>query len=491
MHKFWAGIPHLLLAVLVLMSVFFSLNIMGPFSNLSSRIQRKKAPEGQSLIVTPTQMISQGEEVPLLKAFSPEAFIYSDGKKYLKTLDKDLMREFNENFFQFSLGNNLPDHLESQPMDQFEQYALGKSYFELQYSDNLPVHLFGLNKEALPDAWRNFSATGIAYVKGDQALYVLDDCKNLAYKLPLKQKIDYQVVENEVEANKKKFKQSKLVHLKQGHDYLFDEKISVPTFSYIVDRQPNDTFLQLLFDLPDQVNDYSDVESARYYTENKGLIVNNKNFEVHYTHTNVEKKAKDQLEEVIQAFQGLEKLWITKEDWSFAHYDSDTKQVIFRKNVNGIPIYGSNYVSRLKIETTKENEIDSKFSVLAIQTPITDLTEHFELQPASKILHLLEANGISSEDIDSLKLGYYWVPSPKSNRLVSLLPCWMIEKEGHYYVLDELVDMHKHEDCVTRDENTKAPIYIEFKKQGDTVQPAEIDAKEEERYFPNSRKVKR
>ena len=67
----------------------------------------------------------------------------------------------------------------------------------------------------------------------------------------------------------------------------------------------------------------------------------------------------------------------------------------------------------------------------------------------------------------------------------------MIEKEGHYYVLDELVDMHKHEDCVTRDENTKAPIYIEFKKQGDTVQPAEIDAKEEERYFPNSRKVKR
>ena len=66
MHKFWAGIPHLLLAVLVLMSVFFSLNIMGPFSNLSSRIQRKKAPEGQSLIVTPTQMVSQGEEVPLL-----------------------------------------------------------------------------------------------------------------------------------------------------------------------------------------------------------------------------------------------------------------------------------------------------------------------------------------------------------------------------------------------------------------------------------------
>ncbi len=480
MRKFWTNLPHFLLTFLVLLSIFFSLNIIGPFTNLSSNWSGDEGMEAKTTALTPTQIANPGDKTPLLKVFRPVSLVYSDGEGFWQSREANLLTHFNEKMTQLKVDRLDLDSLKKESLADYIQESHNKEMIELEYADQIPLQLLGLTSDDISGELGQIPINLISYPRDSRMLYLIDREEGLVYSLPLKAPANFDDLKTSIDENKNGFKAVKRVDLKTPYHYLLDDKVEVKALSYILERQSNAAYLQLLFNLPDQVNDYSDVESARYYTENKGLVINNSNFEILFNQTVDYELNTDPLSVILQAYNDLQRIQANNDNWIYSQYNHKEKNVTFRKVVGGIPIYGSNFVSRIRIGFPKDHTLQAKFSALNIQTPLNDLTENFEMQPATSIMKLLEVNHISSKDIDSINIGYYWVPSSKSNRLISLVPCWMIEKDGTYFMLDELVDMTKNEAYVTRNTANDVPVYIKHNRSDQEAQPAEVDSNNEE-----------
>ncbi|MDK7294062.1 hypothetical protein QP487_11645, partial [Streptococcus pasteurianus] len=86
----------------------------------------------------------------------------------------------------------------------------------------------------------------ISYPRDSRILYLIDREEGLVYSLPLKAPANFDDLKTSIDENKNGFKAVKRVDLKTPYHYLLDDKVEVKALSYILERQSNAAYLQLL-----------------------------------------------------------------------------------------------------------------------------------------------------------------------------------------------------------------------------------------------------
>lgn len=224
--------------------------------------------------------------------------------------------------------------------------------------------------------------------------------------------------------------------------YTSAEEIELPYLSYLVERQTNQLFIERLFDDTSEVRENSaNDENIVSYNDYVSELQINENTDIltYYRNRNAENKLS-----ITETLRVSYNELIQYENWAsdvhYFDYNDSTREVTYRRYIAGFPVfsefsdYGTTHV------TVFEDGLSRLQVPLVIaQTPISDVEEQKTLQSGVSILESLSASGYPSEEIDDLKIGYTWINSTESDRVINLEPNWYVKINGKWQLAQSLL----------------------------------------------------
>lgn len=402
--------------------------------------------------------------------------------KFELTTNHDLL-ERTKNYLQ-NLQYDEGADIEEIGLDTFRENCKDQRYVEVKYADEMPSALYANLPDQLTENDETMAFTAFVIFPKDDKVYLISEDQHTAYTLSLINTNDNQKLIDDIFAADDKYAVTP-VNFAKGRHYIMKDKQVVPKQTYMLERQPNTFFLNALFSSPGEIHDYSDDDYSRYYSNNHQLAIDNKTYELNFNH-NVDSSEDQSIQDKIKAsFNKMSVFFPDQETWWFVGYESSNHTITYRKFINELPIFAPYHVSKTEIKMNGDDISNLQMSSLTIQTQLTDLSEDLELMSGTNTLEILRNNGIDTNDIEDLQIGYRWVESPDSNRLVELIPTWYVKRDGEWYALEDLVDMSDYDHLKLRykDSGDVFPWddYLEDTKD----KPVEQEATQEE-VFHNS-----
>lgn len=441
MKAFWNRFVHLILLTVVLVSLLVSLMILHPSLTLMDRLMHgdnEMNNNGPRVTQTNTE---QSEEPTLAAAVRPESVVSVAGGQVQQTTATEVLNPVMKAVTDALTTATLADKDDKQTVSAY-QATLGDHapLIALCFSDQLSLSLLRPEDEAA-SAYR---FNRLDYAIGDKKLYLINEDENEVYAVTLEKALTG--VPTILDQQQKAFYPVEQVLLHNETHYLTTKSQTVATLRYIMERQSNSKLLNALFPAAEEIHDYSDTQMSRYFSGGHSLLVNNNDFQSEYRE---EFEDTSRTPDVVAAYKYLQRIQPENEMWLFSHYDEGQATCTFRRYINGLPVFGDHYVSRIDLSKPRDNTIQMQFSALSIQTPVTDLAVPMHLPAGKAVLAALNEQGYSNDEIEDLTLGYYWQSSEKSNRLIDLKPRWMVRLKGTYYALSKLIDFDQYPELQT------------------------------------------
>lgn len=442
MRKFWNRFIVCLLLILVATSLVLT------FLIFRRSIIPLRANDGESPLladdvnVFENQEATEGEVEELSHSFGADSVVYYTNGVFQKAVDPEILDTLNGDLRNL-LGQSLTAVGKEQSVGDFHLAIADQSdYVELEFSQDTPFTAYrgaaqDDDDENALSSDRTFNRLG--YLASKQQFYVINDIDDsvLTFEAPDKMQTWLSTIKDHLDS----FTTVDQVILKGRTIYLQQDKQTVPLLRYIMDQRSNSDLLNTFFEAHEEVHDYSDAQISRYYADKRNMTIDNNTLEVEFRNEGDEAQ---QRQIATEAEKNLRRIHSAGQSWHFDDRDRATRSDIFRQMIGGIPIFGDRDVSKISITLESEGTLSIKFSKLSVQTPISDLSVDYDLPAGKDVLLALNSNGYANDSIEDLMIGYFWQPSTASDRLIDLVPTWLVAIDGQYQTLDNVLDLAQY-----------------------------------------------
>lgn len=433
------------------------------------------------------QSTSSGEEM-LNQILTPETLITHNEETYEATTNYEILKKIKQEMDQIAFKDN--QEISQQSLEAFRQKYDDDSFIEVQYSDTLSTALFnhmheGINSDA--DALR---FDRILFLPAESNIYLISVTDQTVYGVPIENEAEnYLNFENYLSEDQ--LTEVTPVMLMNARHYISKDKQTVEKATFMLERQPSSFFLGILFPLPEDIRDYSDDVYSRYYANGYQIAINNENNELSFIQDVTQSVSGTEKQKLDETANLLNKLLTDKGRWLLTDYTSES-DVVYRKFVNNLPVFGADHVAKTSFKLSNTQITNLQLSTLTIQTQLTSRNEKYEIMSGTNALEILRNNGIDNSEIEDMQLGYRWVQSKDSKRLVELIPAWMIKRDGSWYMLEDIVDMSEYQDLQTKKVDSNEPLdwstYLDD-THDKTVEPDTSVSAAFQNYTPNNQKI--
>lgn len=365
-------------------------------------------------------------------------------------------------------------------LDTFRENKSDSDYLEFTFLDFLTSALFS---KMHPDIFNEEDAVSfnqVVFVEGEDSLYLISESDHLVYQVPLDRSINEVIAYEDYTADKDKITEVTPVVFSEGRKYISKEKETVNKLTYMLERQPNTFFLGALFSSPEEIHDYSDDSYSRYYANGHQLAISNHSYELNFSQDTSSAINVTEWQKIGESFNMLSRFIPEQDTWVLSDYQEDESTITYRKFVDNIPVYGPDHVSRAVFKMDGNQVAYLSMSALTIQTQLDDLAKPLELMSGTNALELLRNNGYDPSQIQNMQIGYRWVKSPESDRLVELVPTWHVKRDGVWYALEDIVDMSDYNHLRLYDKEEDEVFDWEAYFQDSQDQPVESESDTEE-----------
>lgn len=448
MKKLWHRLTMFILCLLVVMSLALTFLI---FHRSIVPIRRNETDDtlmAGDISVFENQETTQFEAEELSTIFGADSIVYYTNGVFEESMDTELLEKLNGGLRQVLNQPLTASGNEGSVGDFHLAIADQSDYIEMEFSQDTPLIAF---RDAQTDDEadnalsidRTFNRLG--YLPSRQELYLINDIDDsvLTFNAPAETAQWLGTVTDHADS----FQEVDQAILKGRTIYLHRAQQRIPLLRYIMDQRSNSELLNTFFDTQEEVHDYSDAQISRYYADKRNLTIDNNTLDVEYRNEGDEAQ---QREIITEAETNLKRVHSAGQAWHFDDRDRQSQSDIFRQLINGIPIFGERNVSKISIATESENVLSIKFSKLSVQTPISDLAVDYELPAGKDVLLALNSNGYTNDQIEDVTISYFWQPSTVSDRLIDLIPTWLVAIDGEYQTLGNVIDLNQRTDLQTR-----------------------------------------
>lgn len=378
---------------------------------------------------------------PQKDVYLPTEVVYSDadGKQELLNNRKvNLTTEIREALSKWELGGMR--RVQPGSRSAYMKYLTTKSSLLLSYAAPVNVKMFNtvfgshLSRHAA-----EFSRIMIP-LNDSQHLYLLDDKKQEVYKINVRKSnqsaLRKILKENlfRINVRMKWFNNSALPYV--------EDSVTVQSYSYLVNQQSTDYFTTRLLNKGESTN-----VSAKKNKDNtiysdgasRQLTVYNKQGTALYEDYSALQSSFTFSQALSASYSAVKSIGIPMENLRYYGYNQRRSTVTYRSFVEGFPIFNQSNYGAARIQMLAQGVRRYNFSLYSLQVPVPNDKKAKSLPSTQRVIDQLTAAGYSKEKIETLQLGYQWLASSSSDKVVNLTPTWYVFYNGSWKSYDQLV----------------------------------------------------
>lgn len=452
----WSWLVHLALSILVIVSLALTFSIFNPPLEVVNWFQRNTV---WTELTTPnTATNTQTASSSLTSVFAAQAinFHLPDGT-YYQTRSEDILAEAQQLILSPAQAD-IDWAVKKVDEGTFRNQIALDQFIEVEYSDLVPARFLVDSIMNLPEERHNMMFNSLIYVQDSDYIAFVNEVQGEVYQVSM-EKLDGAFLWDLFSENEDLFLEVEPYTLVEGRNYLSVKPVTAGKLTYMIEQQPNTNYLNLLFSSPREIQDFSDANFSRYFSGEQSLVINNKTYELEFNQEVNSDSEMDTIEMMDASFQELQRYQLVDLDgWYYVNFEDN--MITYRKFINGLPIFGQNFVSKMQFSMAANQVTTLRMSTVTAQTPLVDRTKQYRLMSGRDAIRLLQTSQTPISEVQNLRLGYSWLPSTESARLIELVPAWYVKVADHWYLLERLVDIYSYPELATVDETTGEKIYM-------------------------------
>lgn len=387
---------------------------------------------------TPTTELSTR---PQKDVYLPTQVVYSDvngNQELLNNRKVNLTTELREALtkWQFSRVNRVNVSSKAAYM----RYLTRKSSLLLSYASPINVKMFNtVFGSDLNSRTTQFSRILVPLNDRDH-IYLLDDKRQDVYQVTVKSS-DTQAIRKIMKENlfrinvtMKWLSQSATAYVKSG--------VTVPSYSYLVNQQSTDYFTTRLLNKGESTNvSAKKTKDSTIYSDgaSRQLTVYSKQGTALFEDYSALQSSLTFSQALKASYSAVKTIGIPMENLRYYGYSAKNSTVTYRSFVEGFPIFNQSNYGAARIQMLSQGVRRYNFSLYSLQVPVPTDKKSVTLPGTQAVIDQLVAAGYRKDKISSLQVGYQWLTSTSSDKVVNLTPTWYVHYNGSWKTYTQLL----------------------------------------------------
>jgi len=378
---------------------------------------------------------------PQKDVYLPTQVLYSNdlgNQELLNNRKVNLTTEIRESLAKWDLGRVQKIQVKSQA--DYMHYLNMKSSILMSYAAPINVKMF--NKVFGSHLNRNNAEVSRLMIplNDSKHLYLLNDKNQEVYQVTVR---DRNVKELRKILKENLFRINvKMQWLnKEAVPYVTDS-VTVPSYSYLVNQQSTDYFTTRLLNKGESTN-----VSAKKNKDNtiysdgasRQLTVYNKSGTALYEDYSALQSTFTFSQALTASYSAVKSIGIPMENLRYYGYNDAKSTVTYRSFVEGFPIFNQSNYGAARIQMLSQGVRRYNFSLYSLQVPVPTDRKAVSLPSTQHVMTQLIAAGYNKRHISTVQLGYQWVTSTSSDKVVNLTPTWYVYYNGSWKTYTQLL----------------------------------------------------
>jgi len=378
---------------------------------------------------------------PQKDVYLPTEVVYSNaaGKQELLNNRKvNLTTEIREALSKWELGGIR--RIQPGSRAEYMKYLTTKSSLLLSYSAPVNIKMFNtVFGSQLARHSAEFSRIMIP-LNDAKHLYLLDDQNQEVYRISVR-KSDLTALQKILKEN--------LFHINVQMKWLnqsaipyVNSSVTVQSYSYLVNQQSTDYFTTRLLNKGESTN-----VSAKKNKDNtiysdgasRQLTVYNKRGTALYEDYSALQSSFTFSQALSASYTAVKSIGIPMENLRYYGYSKGKSTVTYRSFVEGFPIFNQSNYGAARIQMLAQGVRRYNFSLYSLQVPVPTDKKAESLPSTQSVIDQLTAAGYSKKKIGTLQLGYQWLASSSSDKVVNLTPTWYVYYNGSWKTYNQML----------------------------------------------------
>jgi len=425
-------VQSIILAVLILLSFFLSYNLW------SAGEGQPTTENGETSNQAPASLTDRS----MFEVYAPHK-IAVHGDNLMLTKQTEILAPL-DTVFENAVFNEVENVVSVDRDTYFQTMNLNSdNWFEMVYSDLIPIGLMEDRFDDLPSDLVNTGINRIAInLNRPNQIVMYDSINQMLYEINV-DSIDLTELTDYLNNSDPQFIEGYAQNINNNIVYLPSDRTEVDYRNYVVERLPNSLYVGQFFPDTSNVDVRVDENETRYIDIMREVRVNSNNHVLTYTRQLSDLNEMNTSTRFNESYTHLNNL----ENWTDAvHYDrynSGNKTMIYRRYLDGIPIFSENSFEVTSEVRVLENGLSHlRLPLRVIQTPISlDGPSTKELRSGVEVVEIIE----SLEDetilnIDDLAVGLGWNESEESSQVIHFEPNWYVRQGENWQSLQSFVE---------------------------------------------------
>lgn len=378
---------------------------------------------------------------PQKDIYLPTEVVYTNGsgkQELLNNRKVNLTTEIREALSKWDLGSIR--RVQPGSRSAYMQYLTTKSSLLMSYSAPVNIKMFNTvfgSKLARTSA--EFSRIMVP-LNDAKHLYLLDDKDQEVYRISVR-KSDLAALQKILKENLFRIDVQMKWFTKSAIPYVTNS-VTVQSYSYLVNQQSTDYFTTRLLNKGESTN-----VSAKKNKDNtiysdgasRQLTVYNKSGTALYEDYSALQSSFNFSQALSASYSAVKSIGIPMENLRYYGYNSGKSTVTYRSFVEGFPIFNQSNYGAARIQMLAQGVRRYNFSLYSLQVPVPNDKKAESLPSTQSVIDRLVAAGYSKKQMATLQLGYQWLASSSSDKVVNLTPTWYVFYNGSWKTYDQML----------------------------------------------------
>ncbi|WP_407888277.1 YycH family regulatory protein [Levilactobacillus sp. N40-8-2] len=387
---------------------------------------------------TPTTELSTR---PQKDVYLPTQVVYSDAngnQELLNNRKVNLTTELREALSKWELSRVSKINISSK--SAYMSYLTRKSSLMLSYASPINIKMFNTVFSSTLNSHATRFSRIVVPLNDTHHIYLLDDKDQDVYQVSVKSANTSAI---------RKIMKENLFRINVKMQWLSDSatayvksSVAVPSYSYLVNQQSTDYFTTRLLNKGESTN-----VSAKKNKDNtiysdgasRQLTVYNKQGTALFEDYSALQSSLGFSQALKASYSAVKAIGIPMENLRYYGYSSANSTVTYRSFVEGFPIFNQSNYGAARIQMLSQGVRRYNFSLYSLQVPVPTDKKSVTLPGTQAVIDQLTAAGYHKSKISSLQIGYQWLTSSSSDKVVNLTPTWYVHYNGSWKTYTQLL----------------------------------------------------